>query len=169
MKSSDLLRSQRGYAIIEVVFLVSVIAILSTIIVPKIDTAYQNVYADYAIKNVYSGIRLSQAANRTAIFNADNIMNIKRVSYSFYISSSYDRTRYMIANGDGNILYNYYLPPNFSFENRFRFIVSGGGIVHDLINGNNTSGHLILQRNSKNCNPFIIYDSVGRIRIARNN
>lgn len=163
----SVVRNERGYAIIEVIFLVAVIAILSSIILPQINRAYQIVYADHVMKNVYGGLRFIQGANRIAYFRKEGVLSIPKKGTSIYFNN-YGKNLYKITIGDDITLYNYNLVPTFEFERKFYMIVNGDGILHDFDAPGRTSGHLTLKRNSSNLKPIIVFDSVGRIRLTRN-
>ncbi|MBR1398040.1 MAG: type II secretion system protein [Selenomonadaceae bacterium] len=70
-KSNDIMINERGYAMIEVVFAITVIAILASVVLPKIEAAFKTVYVDYEIRNLYGEMRFMQAANRISSFKTN--------------------------------------------------------------------------------------------------
>ena len=158
-----MVRNERGYAVIEVLFLVTVIGILSSIVIPKVDNAFKTVYSDYLMKSLYSELRFIQSSSRINSFNKDDVFNINKNDKFFIIISSNTKRRYRIKMSDETEIRKYNLRPNFFFENDFYLTVSREGIIKEHFN-KNVSDRIKLTYDSQICNPVIVFDSVGRIR-----
>lgn len=160
-------RDEKGYALIEIVFLVAIIAILSSIIVPKIGNELQIAQADYLMKSLYSEIRFMQAARRTSAYKDELILPNKKMKSLSLISSNTNK-RYRIRFDDSEELRRYNLPSSFSFENNFFIAVMDGGILSNSVLNGGYSGNIKLINNKthKVYKPFIVFDSVGRVRFS---
>ena len=169
MKLLKSFTNERGYALIEVVFLVAVIAVLSSIAIPKINNEIQIAYADYLMKGVYSELRFMQVARRVTSYNAPEVLGITKQGKSFILVSSNENKRYRIRIGDDGELRNYILPPKLYFENDFFMTIRADSILNNgfLKSDQSPSSNHIKLKNldtNKLYKPVIRYDSVGRIR-----
>ncbi|MBR1728284.1 MAG: hypothetical protein IJ728_02030 [Selenomonadaceae bacterium] len=151
---------------IEVIFLIGVIAVLAKIVLPNISNSFQVVYSNYVIKNIYADLRYVQAANKISVFNRD----YKEIFYTynkpcgiFYARSSNKYFGTVLRNNN-NLLRENKLVKNFSFNKIGLMTFSSEGIPNFF---GSKSGHLNLIKNSSNCSPYIVYDSVGRLRLSR--
>ena len=165
--------NERGYAIIEVVFLVAVIAILSTIVIPKINDEIQIAYADYIMKSIYSELRFMQVSRRTSAFKSSNILYVSKKEGSYFLVSSNAKKQYRIRINDNEELRNYVLPPKLSFETDFFMTVRDEEKLANVflaVGQSPNSNHIKLKNvdTDKSYKPIIIYDSVGRIRFKNN-
>ena len=163
MKKLKSLKDEKGYVVIEVLFLVTVIGILSSIVIPKVDNAFKTIYADYLMKSLYSELRYMQSYSRISFFSDENVFNINKAGRSFVAISSNTQRRYRIRMSDNEELRRYYLRPNFSFEKDFFITISQKGILEENYS-RSVSDRIKLTYNSQICNPIIVFDSVGRIR-----
>ena len=162
-KLTKFLREERGYALIEAVFLVSVIAILFSILVPKISASLRTVQADYFMKSLYSELRFIQAARRL-IPNDEDIFNVKFSAEQFLVTSTNQNIRLKINN---EIYRKYKMPSNFHFEKDFSMFVTSKGILKNSKASDSTSDTIKLKTGSTTLKPSIVYDSVGRFRFDK--
>ena len=162
------MRNEKGYALIEILFLVAIIAILSSIVVPKIGNELQVAQADYLMKSLYSEIRLMQAARRTSAYKEEDLLPVYKKTKSLNLVSSNTNKRYRIRFDSSEEIRRYNLPSSFSFENDFFITVMDGGILSNAFLNSGYSGNikLINNRTHKLYKPFIVFDSVGRIRFS---
>ena len=65
-----------------------------------------------------------------------------------------------------NSVRTYIFSKNFSFENKFSITVSNIGIISNLFATSTTSNNIKLMNKSSLCKPFIVFDSVGRLRFS---
>ena len=168
MMLTKYLKNEKGYALIEVVFLITVIAILSSIVIPKISSELKIAHADYLMKSLYSEIRFMQTAKRMSTYKESIILPISKTSKSFVLVSSDKSKQFRLRMGNSEEIRKYKLPSYFSFENDFFISAKDEGIIYDSFS--NSSNHIKLIDNSTNkaYKPFIIFDSVGRIRFSNN-
>ena len=167
MKNKNLINDERGYALIEVIFLVTVIAILSSVVVPQISNSLKIVQSDYLMKTIYSEFRFIQATSRVTTYK-------KTTEETDIFQTNKTINKFFLDGNDKNIKITYYdtfrsyeLPPGFYFENKFAVSASRIGIFKDLFTTNSTtSSHIKLMNNSKSCKPVIVFDSVGRVRFS---
>ena len=161
MKQNKIPQNEKGYALIEVVFLVTVIAILSSIVVPKISESFKIARADHLMKTIYSELRFIQATTRLTFFDGDNIFDVHKPVNNFYVVI---RGTNVVVESNKR-LRSYEIPSGFYFEKNFFMSITDRGIVHDYYN-DAVSGRVKLMNNSKLLRPVIVFDSVGRIRFS---
>ena len=159
------LLNEKGYALIEVIFLVTVIAILSSIVVPKISASLQTVQADYFIKTLYSELRFIQASRRVTPIIESDIFDINLQPKTFSIMSKQQDIRVRI---NIETYREHRMPSTFSFEKDFDIRITDRGILNDIKSNNKNSGTILLKDNSKKLKPTIVFDSVGRLRFGDN-
>ena len=160
--------NESGYALIEVVFLVAVVAILSSIVVPKIGNELQVAQADYLMKSLYSELRFMQAARRTSAYEDKSFFPTSKKMKSLSLISGNTNKRYSVRFNNDEEIRRYNLPPNFSFENNFLITVKDNDILSNAFLDSGYSGNikLIDNKTHKTYKPFIIFDSVGRLRFS---
>ena len=160
--------NESGYALIEIVFLFAVIAILSSIVVPKIGNELHIAQADYLMKSLYSELRFMQAARRTSAYEEKSVFPTSKRMKSLSIISGNTNKRYIIRFNNDEEIRRYNLPPNFSFENNFLITVGDNDILSNAFLDGGYSGNikLIDNKTHKTYKPFIIFDSVGRLRFS---
>lgn len=167
---SKILKNERGYAIIEVVLLTAVIAILSSIVLPKVNEGFKSVYADYLMKSLYIELRFMQSASRINSYSTDDVFKVYKPFKTFRARSSNENRNYRVRIGDSNEPVRiYHLRPNFNFERDFSFTTSPKGTLSDSRSSSSNSNHVKLQFDSKVCGSIIVFDSVGRIRFENPN
>ncbi|MBR1396238.1 MAG: type II secretion system protein [Selenomonadaceae bacterium] len=170
MKKQNLINNERGYALIEVIFFVTVIAILSSVVVPKIGDSLKIVQSDYLIKTVYSELRFIQALTRVTTYGTDKIFDNNKTVHNFFVVS--DEKEIAVENQDNvnanqRVMRRYILPLDFHFENEFFMRLTEKGIFkNNYSKDSSVSNHIILKNKSERCRPFIIFDSVGRLRFS---
>ena len=166
----NLIRNEHGYALIEVIFLVTVISILSSIVVPKIGNSLKIVQSDYLMKTIYSELRFIQASIRVTSYGTDKIFDTNKTVHNFFVISDSQKIaveNQNIVNSKQRVMRSYKIPLNFCFENNFFMRVTEKGIFKNTYSSSSSvSNHIIITNNSERCKPFIIFDSVGRLRFS---
>ena len=160
------MQKERGYALIEIVFLVAIIAILSSVIIPKISNELQIAQADYLMKSLYSELRFMQAAQRINVYKKEDILPVNKKMKFFILVSNNDNKRYRIRFDNSEELRKYKLPSNFSFEDDFYLVITEGGTVSNNFTSKNSDTIRLKDNIGKFYKPFIVFDSVGRIRFS---
>ena len=160
------MQKERGYALIEIVFLVAIIAILSSVIIPKISNELQIAQADYLMKSLYSELRFMQAAQRINVYKKEDILPVNKKMKFFILISDNDNKRYRIRFDNSEELRKYKLPSNFSFEDDFYLVITEGGTVSNNFTSKNSDTIRLKDNKGKFYKPFIVFDSVGRIRFS---
>ena len=166
-KSNDITIKERGYAMIEVVFAITVIAILASAVLPKIEAAFKTVYVDYEIRNLYGEMRFMQAANRITSFNPNNGWGISVAYRPFMIVTGSNRSSYSLYIGSSTSIRRHYLAPNFRLEQIYNIIANRKGTLSTSLNKDDQKRFKITY-NGEVCTPVIIYDTLGRFRITHN-
>lgn len=160
------MQKESGYALIEIVFLVAIIAILSSIIIPKISNELQIAQADYLMKSLYSELRFMQAAQRINVYKKEDILPVNKKMKFFILVGNNDNKRYRIRFDNSEELRKYKLPSNFSFEDDFYLVITEGGTVSNNFTSTNSDTIRLKDNKGKFYKPFIVFDSVGRIRFS---
>ena len=163
MENKFVIKNERGYALIEVVFVITVIAILFSIVAPKIVKSLQTVQADYFMKTVYSELRFIEATKRVAPTEDSDIFKMELQPKVFIIKSQRQNIKVTINN---ETYRSYKMPSDFNFEKNFEILVSNRGIFNDIKSQNKNSVTIRLKNDSKNLKPYIVFDSVGRLRFS---
>ena len=160
--------NEKGYALIEVIFLVAVIAILSSIAIPKISNEIQIVQADYLMKSLYSELRFMQAARRINSYKNQNeeILQAKNNGTYCILISSNEKKRYRLKLLYDEELRRYNLPSNFAFADNFYIVITPDGALKEAFSNRNSGTIKLKDNKGKEYKPFIVFDSVGRIRFS---
>ena len=158
--------NERGYAMIEVVFLISIVAILLSLAIPNVINSFKTAYVEYEIRNLYGELRFMQTASRVMNFNNKDIF--KNITFNkdilYLYTNIFDDKYSLVIRTD--LIRKHSLAPNFTFNNKDHVRFSNEGIMHV---DKGVSGTIFLKRDLENCKPLIKFDSVGRIRITYDN
>ena len=168
MVKINLIQKEKGYALIEVVFLIAIIAILSSIAIPKISNEFQIAQADYLMKSLYSEIRLMQAARRTSAYKEEDLLPVYKKTKSLNLVSSNTNKRYRIRFDSSEEIRRYNMPSYFSFDSDFYITVMDNDILSNKVLGGGYRGtiKIINRTTNKYYKPFIVFNTVGRIRFS---
>ena len=168
MYNFNIMRNEKGYAFIEIVFLVAIIAILSSIVVPKISNEVQIAQADYLMKSLYSELRFMQAARRTSSYRKEAIFPSDKEMKPLILVNSNKNKRYRLMFADDEELRKYKLPSYFSFKSNFYMTVIDGSILSNNVLGGGYRGNIKIINNTtnKSYKPFLVFNTVGRIRFS---
>ena len=159
------IKNEHGYAMVEIVFLITVIAILASIILPKVSHSFQTVQADYFIKTIYSELRFIQATSRVTSYRKDKIFEDYNTTPSFSVTSFNPNIRVEFRD---HVFRKYIMPSYLSFEQDFSITINNEGIIRNSKGKSSNSGNILLKNGSEKFKPVIVYDSVGRIRFSEN-
>ena len=163
---------QKGFATLEIIFLVLIISILTTVAVPQASRLVEKISLDYEQKRLYSELKYCQTLSRSdsvndvgmsgalpAVQSTAAVMHfIGGRSYEIQRSNKPIRKRYKLSNG-----------VTFSLNNNGNFRIQFIDENKYRINGSNISGErtIVLKPKVTRDNqtvPTIVFDSVGRIR-----
>ena len=167
--------NEHGFAMIEILLVISIIAVISSIALPNVINSFKTVYVNHEMLNLYSEMRFLQNANRLCIYNQEDVFHyltpnaINQEMATFSIKSN-NKNKYHLIMVSKN-LSEHRLSPNFSFENDFNIYMNNSKnttTIHNSRAPNSVSFTLKMKNNENICNPVIIVDSVGRIRIGNN-
>ena len=154
--------NQKGFATLEIIFVIMIISTLAFIAVPKIDRVLDKIFLDYEMKRFCAELDFVSSLNRNASFNSkiftqanptanEIILQLDSNSYQLKKNGKNFRDKHFLAFG---------IKINFPFNFRQIKFNSEGKCL-------NNSGTIILtsRRGEK---AEIIFDSVGRWRGDRN-
>ena len=171
---------QKGFATLEIIFVVLIISILSAFAVPKAKQLVERVTLDYEQKRLYSELKFLQTLSRSASVTNLGMEGLSTISQNnqaimfFYYGNTYEilRTNKLIRR-------THYLSNdvNFSLGNTDSFVIWCDAAGKFRFNAKNpytgsqvTSRTIVLTpknfRGEKYL-PTIVFDSVGRIRGGR--
>ena len=162
------LKNQRGYAMIELILVLTTISILSSVVLPNISNSFKTAYVNYEMQNLYSEMRFIQAATRICTFNNEDVFSLatkeKYDSAKSFIIQKNDFTKNSYAlSFNNNYIRQHYIASTFSFPHTLSI---SSNEKCNIKNFNNASFTLYLTKNSVECKPYIVVDSVGRIRFS---
>lgn len=166
------MNKQNGFATLEVILIIGIIAIFSTVAVPKMARILDKVALNYELKHLYSELNLARSIGKSSTYNGwafpdpNSQHKIELLLYSRYYSNSKIRNRYMIMRQSLDSSKSYFLH---KLTNDIKIEFSGGDKVL-RINFSNPSRFSAgiqtpLTLTSKyNYSAKIVFDSVGRWR-----
>lgn len=169
-------KNQNGFATLEIILVIGIIAIFSTVAVPKMARILDKVALDYELKHLYSELNFARSIGKSSmiddgIFNTFNNTGSGQIEFWLYsrnYSNSNMRNRYQIMRQavTSSVYYRHKFINNVNFEFK-------NGELMDKITFNNKSRYdnwsKTLQFSS---NPNLVnkttaevtFDSVGRWR-----
>ncbi len=157
---------QKGFATLEIIFAVIIVAVLTTCALPNAVRMIDNVALDYEYKRLYSELRFLQAVSRsTSVSDAGTGKNFAS-TVSPVMKISPDNLSYQIKRGNDELreAHKMHYIANLDFTGKVYNEIS----FDDTGKSNVTSNSIILtSRLGKS--KKIVFDSVGRIRGGRDN
>ncbi len=157
---------QKGFATLEIIFAVIIIAALTTCAIPNAVRMIDNVALDYEYKRLYSELRFLQAVSRsTSVSDAGTGQNFAS-TVSPVMKISPDKLSYQIKRSNDELreAHKMHYIANLDFTGKVYNEIS----FDDTGKSNVTSNSIILtSRLGKS--KKIVFDSVGRIRGGRDN
>ena len=156
-------KNQNGFAEIEIVLVLMIIAVLSGVALPKISKTLDIAQLDYETKRFVSEFYFAKSFSRSSKFApsifSNSVSGGKNVIFSI-ASRSYD-----VKLGENFIHERYVLPKKFSMKKN--------GVPENLIFDNGklskaVSGKITIPSSQGNSRE-IIFDSVGRVHAERKN
>ena len=114
------MNNQNGFATLEIILIIAIIAILSTVAVPKMARILDKVALNYEMKHLYSELNLTRTLNESAGYNVGIFTggNYKRERVNFRINYNVKMT-WINFTRDGKSDYNFrqhYLFDGISFD-----------------------------------------------------
>ena len=165
------MNNQNGFATLEIILIIGIIAIFSTVTLPKISRILDKVALNYELKHLYSELNLARSIGKSATYNgwafpdSNSQQKVQLWLYSSYYTNSNFRNRYQIMRPVVTLSSFYYIH---KMNNEIKLDFSGGDKVLQIDFDNPSrysSGSKTLTLTSKyNDSAKIIFDSVGRWR-----
>lgn len=170
-RQSNRLIMQKGFATLEIIFAVFIIAVLMSCAIPNVVRIIDTVAFDYETKKFYSDLRFLQAVNRSGKFNTSGmgrsfIMNDSAI----FMKINKETNSYQILRGDNTPLREAHYMRNLK---KMEF---GGNISSPIQfdatgrvtnqNNSNLDGTITLTSRLGKTSK-IVFNSVGRIRGGR--
>ena len=146
--------NQRGLATLEIILVVMIIAVLTTIAVPKMARLVDKVQLDYEMKIFLSTLDFAKSLNKSAFYNREIFQNtdLDKVS-DVRVNINENLRRYEIKQ-DSEVLKFHDLPAGFSIKRKGSL-----GVMINVSEGN--SGHIALTSKFGD-KRYIYFHSVGR-------
>ena len=145
-------KNQRGFATLEIICVLIIISVLTTVAVPKMARMVDSAMLDYEMKIFLSDLDFAKALNKNAYYNSGifDDSNFNDTPHQIFIDvnkNSYDFRR------DIKVFASHKLPNGFSYE--LRYLKPS----IDFFKGNR--GHIIITSKLNN-KRYMIRDTVGR-------
>ena len=172
------MNNQNGFATLEIILILGIIAIFSTVTLPKISRILDKVVLNYELKHLYSELNLARSIGKSSmieggIFNTfDNTGNgqVEFWLYSRNYSNSNMKNSYQIMRPVVSSYSTYYY--RHKFTNNINFEFKNGELMEKITFNNrsrydNWSKTLQFSSNPKLLNKIeaeVTFDSVGRWR-----
>ena len=151
------MKNQRGFATLEMILVILIIAVLSTIVLPKAARMVDTVRLDYEMKIFLSTLDFAKSLNQNAFYQKEIFKDVNLVGKPAAIKVNLETTKYSIVRDlQTTAVRIHQLPKDFSvsWEN---------GLTNVVYFSRNNNGHVILT-SPQNSNRYIIFNSVGRWR-----
>ena len=147
------MKNQRGFATLEIIVVILIIAVLSTSVLPNAARMLDVVRLDYEMKIFMSTLDFAKSLNKNAYYQTDifKVANSDGTSSALQVNIA-TNTAYQIFRGGNEINEPHNLPKGFSMQGMNRIYFS-----------QNNTGTLTLTSRQK-FKRYIIFDSVGRWR-----
>ena len=158
------MKNQKGFATIEIIFVVAIISTLTFIAVPKIEKVLDAIFLDYEMKKFCSELDLAASLNRSASFDPTIFENkISETKGEIFLEINNSDSYQLKKNGKDfreKHFLSFGIKINYSPESLKHISFDGEG-------KSSSSGKIILtSRLGKTAE--IIFDSVGRRRGNKN-
>lgn len=147
--------NQRGLATLEIILVVMIIAVLTTIAVPKMARLVDKVQLDYEMKIFLSTLDFAKSLNKSAFYNREifQYAPLSNTPSKVQVNINENLRRYEIKQ-DSAVLQSHDLPAGFSIKRNGSL-----GVMINVSEGN--SGHIALTSKFGD-KRYIYFDSVGR-------
>lgn len=150
------MNNQRGLATFEIILVVMIIAVLTTIAVPKMARLVDKVQLDYEMKIFLSTLDFAKSLSKNVSYNRDIFQYAPLDKPRDAIINIVEKSRRYEVKQGSEVLQFHNLPENFSIEHSESLKVP-----ISFFKGN--SGHVTLTSKFGD-KRYIIFDSVGRWR-----
>lgn len=162
------IKNQRGFSTLEIILVVSIIGIFSTVAVPKMTRLVDKVCLDYEMKHLYSDLNLARSVGKSSTFHGGIFPDIEDSQHKleFWIygknyTTATARNRYQIMRSSVSA-YRHHLTNNINLD-----LLHGNALQKFTFNNQNRydewSKTIELDLKSKPV-AVIYFDSVGRWR-----
>ena len=154
---------QRGFATLEIIFAVIIVAVLTTCAVPNAVRMADRVALDYETKRLYSELRFLQTLNRIERVSAKGTGQSFAPTVYPVMKISSDELNYQIKRGDNALREAHHLHYVKSIT------APKDEISFDDAGKSNVTSNAIILTSRLGKSSEIVFDSVGRIRGGRDN
>ena len=146
------MNNQRGFATLELILVILIIAVLSTVALPKAARMVDVAALDYEMKIFLSTLDLAKSMNKNATYNAGIFKTVNSTGNANALQVNITNTGYQILRDGKTVFDQHKMPEGFSIQ--------GASIIYFSQSNN---GH-IKMTSRQNFNRYIIFDNVGRWR-----
>ena len=150
------MNNQRGFATLEVILVILIIAILSAVALPKAARMVDVVRLDYEMKTFMSTLDFTKSLNKTAAYQLEIFKDVISDSTSKELQVNITDTDYKIVKDGQEVFTPHQMPEGFSMNCSNTL----GNFIYFTQANNGTLTMTSLQ----NFNRYIIFNSVGRWR-----
>ena len=161
------IKNQRGFATLEIILIIGVIAIFSSVALPKMKIILDKVYLNYEMKHLYSELNLARSISKSSTFNGGIFQTMQDAGhkvelwlYSKNYSNESARNRYQIMRQ--SLSSTPYYRHNLTNEINLEF---SGGYYVKKVDFSNLGDQQTFTLNSQfGDKAYIKIDSLGRVR-----
>lgn len=153
------INNQKGFATIEIIFVMLIISILAGIVIPKFSRSLDILALDYETKKFVNTFYFAKSINRTANFATNKFFNLNLASYPVQMNV-YEKYYYLKRHND-LLRDKNYLSPGISIESYSKNFILQFSDEEDYYRGSSENVTIKSQSGRKS---ELVIDSVGRIR-----
>ncbi|MBQ9488221.1 MAG: prepilin-type N-terminal cleavage/methylation domain-containing protein [Selenomonadaceae bacterium] len=154
------MKNQRGFATLEMILVILIIAVLSAVALPKAARMVDAVRLDYEMKTFLSTLDFTKSLNKNASFTTEifqaTLANAGFGSNTTSLQVNLTDTDYKIVRQGQEIFKPHQLPEGFS--------MSCNATLNNSISFTQANNGTLTMTSRQNFNRYIIFNSVGRWR-----
>ena len=153
------MKSQGGFATIEIILVVMIISLLATVALPNMARMVDVAQVDYEMKILLSTLDFTKSLNKNSHYKPEIFKNVPSFSESGHelqIDIDENLNRYTIMQNGENFSEPHNLPNGFS-------IICEKGMPKQIFPNTKYSGHIRIN-SGQDINRYVISDSAGRWR-----
>ncbi len=159
----DKLKNQRGFATLEIILAVSIIAIFATVAVPKMARVLDKVYLNYEMKRLYSELNFARSLGKFSDYKVSVFTGGDYKREPVFMRIYYNLNKYEILR---NLEMGTAVISQHNLQNGITFSNNSGleDIKFDNPSRYSTGSNTITLKSQFDDSAYIIFNSVGRWR-----
>ncbi len=150
------MNNQRGFATLEMILVILIIAVLSAVALPNAARMVDAVRLDYEMKIFLSTLDFAKSLNKNAFYQRDIFKDVIPGNKINELKVNITGTEYGIYRGGQAVFESHQLPEGFS--------MNCNATLDDSISFTKANNGTLTMTSRQNFNRYIIFNSVGRWR-----